>query len=305
MALVDGCPLACRAAAARRAWYRMALVDGCPLACRAAAALLTVGAVTSGLLWPAPPAFVPLPSARSSGSPPRVTASGVRAAAGEGPGHLGRGAFAGVAALLVAGQASKLARRHRVQRRAAAVTGFVKLLCMAGKATPAPPIGPALGSVGANIAMFCKEYNALTADKKGLIPVEVTVFSDKSMKLVLKTPPTSFLCLEAAGVEKGTDNAAENIVGSITLEQLKGIAEIKLPDLNVEDMTRAMKICAVTVDGYEEFCAANPQLDRFGKPMTEEFRHSKASILDRRGPAAVPPEAPEGFDASPVFPELA
>nr|QCI04832.1 ribosomal protein L11 [Bornetia secundiflora] len=123
------------------------------------------------------------------------------------------------------------------------VIGFVKLALMAGKATPAPPVGPALGQHGANIVMFCKEYNARTADKTGLvIPVEISIYEDRSFSFVLKTPPASILLAKAAGVDKGSGAPNTEKVGSISLQQLQEIAEMKLPDLNTQNVQQAMLI---------------------------------------------------------------
>lgn len=127
------------------------------------------------------------------------------------------------------------------------VVGFVKLALDAGKATPAPPVGPALGQHGANIVMFCKEYNAKTADKIGLvIPVEISIYEDRSFSFVLKTPPASVLLAKAAGVEKGSGTPNSNKVGSISNAQLKDIASTKLPDLNTNDLNQAILIIAGT-----------------------------------------------------------
>lgn len=123
------------------------------------------------------------------------------------------------------------------------VVALIKLALDAGKATPAPPVGPALGQRGVNIVMFCKEYNARTADKIGLvIPVEITVYEDKSYTFILKTPPASVLLKKAAGVAKGAGNPKKEIVGNITREQLLEIAETKLPDLNTNNKEAAMRI---------------------------------------------------------------
>ncbi|XP_009397557.2 large ribosomal subunit protein uL11c [Musa acuminata AAA Group] len=127
------------------------------------------------------------------------------------------------------------------------VVGIVKLALEAGKATPAPPVGPALGSKGVNIMAFCKEYNARTADKAGyVIPVEITVFDDKSFTFILKTPPASVLLLKAAGVEKGSKEPKQEKVGKVTIEQLCAIATEKLPDLNCTSIESAMRIIAGT-----------------------------------------------------------
>jgi large subunit ribosomal protein L11 len=123
------------------------------------------------------------------------------------------------------------------------VTAIIKLALPAGKATPAPPVGPALGQHGVNIAAFCKEYNARTGDKVGLIiPVEISVYEDRSYKFILKTPPASVLLANAAKIKKGSAIPNKTKVGSITQAQLEEIANIKLPDLNTTKLSSAMKI---------------------------------------------------------------
>lgn len=127
------------------------------------------------------------------------------------------------------------------------VVAIIKLALPAGKANPAPPVGPALGQHGVNIMAFCKEYNAKTADKAGLvIPVEISVFEDRSFTFILKTPPASVLIKKAAGIDKGAAEPNKQKVASITREQLKEIAETKMPDLNANDIEAAMKIVAGT-----------------------------------------------------------
>ncbi|XVJ50725.1 MAG: 50S ribosomal protein L11 [Vampirovibrio sp.] len=119
------------------------------------------------------------------------------------------------------------------------VTGKIKLQLPAGKANPSPPVGPALGQHGVNIMGFCKEYNARTADRVGdIIPVEITVYEDRSFTFELKTPPTSFLIKKAAGVPKAASNPLQP-VGSITLAQAKEIAALKMGDLNANDLEAA------------------------------------------------------------------
>jgi large subunit ribosomal protein L11 len=123
------------------------------------------------------------------------------------------------------------------------IIALIKLALPASKATPAPPVGPALGQHGVNIAAFCKEYNARTTDKTGLIiPVEISVFEDRSYTFVLKTPPASVLLAKAAKVDRGSSTPNRVIVGSVTKAQLEEIATIKLPDLNTTKITSAMKI---------------------------------------------------------------
>ncbi|MBP0020391.1 MAG: 50S ribosomal protein L11 [Cyanobacteria bacterium SBLK] len=127
------------------------------------------------------------------------------------------------------------------------VVALVKLALPAGKAAATPPVGPALGQHGVNIMAFCKEYNAKTADKAGMvIPVEISVYEDRSFTFILKTPPASVLIKKEAGIEKGASQPNKENVGSITREQLQKIAEIKLPDLNANDIDAAMKIVAGT-----------------------------------------------------------
>ena len=123
------------------------------------------------------------------------------------------------------------------------VTGLIKLALAAGKATPAPPVGPALGQHGVNIAAFCKEYNAKTNDKAGLIiPVEISVYEDRSYTFILKTPPASVLLANAAKIKSGSKTPNKVIVGSITKAQLEEIAQTKLPDLNTTKISSAIKI---------------------------------------------------------------
>ena len=123
------------------------------------------------------------------------------------------------------------------------VTGLIKLQITAGAANPAPPVGPALGQHGVNIMEFCKAYNAATEAQKGnIIPVEITVYDDRSFTFELKTPPASRLILKAAGLDKGSGNSPKVKAGSITKEQVRQIAETKMPDLNANDIDAAMKI---------------------------------------------------------------
>ena len=120
------------------------------------------------------------------------------------------------------------------------VTGMIKLQVQAGKATPAPPIGPALGQHGVNIMGFCKEFNARTQDQKGMIiPVIITVYAARSFTFITKTPPAPVLLLKAAKLEKGSGEPNKNKVGSVTMAQVDEIAKIKMPDLNCKDMEGA------------------------------------------------------------------
>jgi large subunit ribosomal protein L11 len=123
----------------------------------------------------------------------------------------------------------------------------IKLQLSAGKANPAPPIGPALGQHGLNIQEFCTKFNEATKDKIGdIIPAEITVFEDRTFTFILKTPPASDLLRKAAGVEKGAANPLKEKVGKITQAQLREIAEKKMPDINANDIEAAMKIIAGT-----------------------------------------------------------
>lgn len=123
------------------------------------------------------------------------------------------------------------------------VVAIIKLALPAGKANPAPPVGPALGQHGVNIMAFVKEYNARTADQAGMVvPVEISVYEDRSFTFVLKTPPASVLITKAAGVDKGSNEPNRKKVGSISRAQLREIAQTKMPDLNANDIEAAMKI---------------------------------------------------------------
>jgi large subunit ribosomal protein L11 len=119
----------------------------------------------------------------------------------------------------------------------------IKLQIPAGKANPAPPIGPALGQHGLNIMDFCKQYNAETKDKGDMIiPVEISIYKDRSFSFILKTPPAADLLRKAAGVEKGSGEPNKTKVGKVSKEKVKEIAQIKMPDLNANDIEAAMKI---------------------------------------------------------------
>lgn len=120
------------------------------------------------------------------------------------------------------------------------IRAVVRLALQAGKATPAPPVGTALGPHGVNIMMFCKEYNARTANQAGqVIPAEITIYEDRSFTFILKTPPTSFLLKQAAGLDKGSSAPNKTKVGTISKEKLREIAELKTKDLNVNSIEAA------------------------------------------------------------------
>ncbi len=127
------------------------------------------------------------------------------------------------------------------------VTGFIKLQLPAGAATPAPPVGPALGQHGVNIMQFVKAYNEQTAAQSGtIIPVEITVYQDRSFTFITKTPPAAALLKKAAGLDKGSANPLKEKKGTISPDELRKLAELKMPDLNANDVEGAMKILAGT-----------------------------------------------------------
>jgi large subunit ribosomal protein L11 len=127
-------------------------------------------------------------------------------------------------------------RRRRVAR-------VLKLQIPGGQATPAPPVGPALGQAGINIMDFCKQYNAATQQNTGtIVPVEITVYEDRSFTFITKTPPAAVLLRQKAGVDKGSAEPNRNKIASVTRDQVREIAELKMPDLNANDVDAAMKI---------------------------------------------------------------
>ncbi len=136
----------------------------------------------------------------------------------------------------------------------------IKLQLNAGKATPAPPVGTVLGPTGINMQEFCTQFNDQTRDKMGeVIPCVINIYEDRSFDFILKQPPASFLIMRAANVKKGSDNGANEIVGTLSADKLREIAEIKMPDLNAYDIEAAMKILAGTaknmgieVEGLED-----------------------------------------------------
>lgn len=127
------------------------------------------------------------------------------------------------------------------------IAGFIKLQIPAGKANPSPPVGPALGQKGVNIMEFCKQFNSRTSDKEGLIiPVVITVYSDKSFTFITKTPPAAVLLKKAAKTEKGSAEPNRNKVAKVTKAQVEEIAKIKMPDLNANSVEQAMSMVAGT-----------------------------------------------------------
>ena len=127
------------------------------------------------------------------------------------------------------------------------ITGYLKLQVKGGQANPSPPVGPALGAKGLNIMEFCKQFNGRTQDKMGqVLPVLITIFSDKSFEFVIKTPPAPVMLMEASKVKKGSAESNRVKVGSVTWDQVKEIAEVKMPDLNAFTIESAMKMVAGT-----------------------------------------------------------
>ena len=127
------------------------------------------------------------------------------------------------------------------------ISGYLKLQVKGGQANPSPPIGPALGSKGLNIMEFCKQFNARSQDKSGqILPVLITIYSDKSFEFVIKTPPAAVLLMEAAKIKKGSAEPNRNKVGNVTWDQVETIAKTKMPDLNAFKIESAMKMVAGT-----------------------------------------------------------
>ena len=157
----------------------------------------------------------------------------------DGASHKVRLSYSGKQFISVERKATEMADKN--------VSGFVKLQIPAGAANPAPPVGPALGAQGVNIMQFCQAFNAATQDKAGtIIPVEITVYEDKTFNFVLKTPPAAFLIKEKLGIKGGSGIPQLKKVGELTEDQLREIAEIKMPDLNANTIGAAMEIVAGT-----------------------------------------------------------
>jgi large subunit ribosomal protein L11 len=139
------------------------------------------------------------------------------------------------------------------------ITGYVKLQVKGGQANPAPPIGPALGSKGINIMEFCKQFNARTQDKMGkVLPVLITVFTDKSFEFIIKTPPAAVQLMDAAKIQKGSKESNRDKVGKVTWEQVEAIAKDKMPDLNCFTVESAMRMVAGTARSMGLTVEGNP-----------------------------------------------
>jgi len=143
------------------------------------------------------------------------------------------------------------------------IVGYLKLQVKGGQANPAPPIGPALGSKGLNIMDFCKQFNARTQDKQGqILPVLISIYNDKSFDFVIKTPPAAVLILDAAKKQKGSAEPNRTKVGSVTWDQVKTIAETKMPDLNAFKIESAMKMVAGTARSLGITVSGTPPWDK-------------------------------------------
>lgn len=164
----------------------------------------------------------------------------------------------------------------------------VKLQIEAGKATPAPPVGTAVGPLGINIAEFCKKYNDATKDKMGnVIPVELTVYKDKSYDFVLKTPPAAKLIKQYAHIEKASSKGANEVVATLSQEDVKKIAEIKMPDLNAYDIEQAMKIVegtarnmGVAVKGVNDIELAEQEKEAEAEEVAEAKREAELESME-------------------------
>ena len=186
------------------------------------------------------------------------------------------------------------------------VMALVKLHCPAGQATPAPPIGPALGAHGANISEFVKQFNDRTRDQMGMIiPVEISIYKDRSFDFIMKSPPASVLLRKAAGVEKGAGEVGTVLVGTVTRAQLEEIVELKKEDLNARDMDHAVRIIAGTarskgilVEGQEvpegmHFEGDEAEAAADGEAPAEDEPEVSASAKEASGEEAPAEEATE------------
>ena len=172
------------------------------------------------------------------------------------------------------------------------IAGFIKLQIPAGGATPAPPVGPALGAKSVNIMQFCQAFNAATQDKGNtIIPVEITVYEDKSFDFVTKTPPAAILIKEALGLQSGSGVPHLDKVGKLSQEQLRSIAEIKMPDLNANDIDAAMKVVrgtarsmGVRVDGFTETGVYKTKKKTTASVFTETIAEEPTEQLEEEAP---------------------
>ena len=182
------------------------------------------------------------------------------------------------------------------------IAGYIKLQIPAGGATPAPPVGPALGAKGVNIMQFCQAFNAATQDKGStIIPVEITVYEDKTFDFVTKTPPAAILIKEALKLESGSGEPHTTKVGTLTKEQLRQIAETKMPDLNANDIDAAMKIVQGTARSMGVRIEGIPDTGVYtrGKKQKSAFElMEKANVAAAETEAAEAAEATEATEAA-------
>ena len=177
----------------------------------------------------------------------------------------------------------------------------IKLQIAAGKATPAPPVGTVLGPAGINLQDFCTKYNDATRDKMGdILPVEITIYDDRSFDFVIKTPPTPFLLKKYAKIDKGSVKGANEVVATLTKEQIREIAEIKLPDLNAYDIEAAMKIVEGTARnmGIAVKGVNDVELQEQAKEALEEEKE----MAEREAELAEMEEAQQNKEATPEVP---
>lgn len=171
------------------------------------------------------------------------------------------------------------------------VMTVIKLQCPAGKATPAPPVGPALGQHGLNIMDFCKAFNAQTAQQMGdIIPVEITVYTDRSFDFITKSPPASSLLKKAAGLEKASGEAGKTFVGEVTWDQVREIAQIKQQDLNARDLDAAARIVAGTARSMGIRVVDKPTGETYVAP---EETAAEGKVAAPAAPEAAPEEVAE------------
>ena len=164
---------------------------------------------------------------------------------------------------------------------AKAITKKIKLQIPAGKATPAPPVGTVLGPAGINLGEFCTKYNEATRDKMGdILPVEISIYDDRSFDFVIKTPPAAFLIKKYAKINKGSAKGANDVVATLTKEQLKEIAEIKLPDLNAYTVEEAMKIVEGTARNMG--VAVKGLNDKELQEQAEEAKEKEKELEERK-----------------------
>ena len=179
----------------------------------------------------------------------------------------------------------------------------IKLQIPAGKATPAPPVGTVLGPAGINLQDFCTKYNDATRDKMGdILPVEITIYDDRSFDFVIKTPPTPFLLKKYAKIDKGSVKGANEVVATLTKEQIREIAEIKLPDLNAYDIEAAMKIVEGTARnmGIAVKGVNDVELQEQAKEALEEEKE----MAEREAELAEMEEAQQNKEATPEVPAV-